>query len=188
MVCGRASRPGVRATFILLNSWASLLPNCLAHSPFPASWIPWSASEAGPSKPPLSLAPGLQLLLKGLWWKDNSEVTWSEEFSGDRLDPRLLEVPCRICSHVWDGKAETCWTLYMDSEHTGFLRSLGRTMVHTGTGRECQNAISLSHPRDHLKPTYSPSSCGINNVSDTRGNRDLHLLELAGWVWFHKLR
>lgn len=46
MVCGRAPRPGVRATLILLNSWASLLPNCLAHSPFPASWIPWSASES----------------------------------------------------------------------------------------------------------------------------------------------
>lgn len=35
---------------------------------------------------------------------------------------------------------------------------------------------------------YSPYFCGINNVSDTRGNRDLHLSELAGWVWFPKLR
>lgn len=83
-------------------------------------------------------------------------VTWSKEFSGDRLDPRLLKVPCRICPHVWDRKAETCWNLHMDSEHTGFLRHPGRTMVHTGTGRGCQNAISLSHLRDHLKPTAHP--------------------------------
>lgn len=65
MVCGRAPRPGVRATFILLNSWASLFPNCLAHSLFPASWIPWPASEVGPSMSPLFLASGPQLLLKG---------------------------------------------------------------------------------------------------------------------------
>lgn len=100
MVGGRASRPGVRATCILLNSWASLLPNCLAHSPFPASRIPRPASEAGPSMPPLSLAPGPQLLLKGLGQKDNRVVTWSMELSGDRLDPRLLEGPCRVCLRV----------------------------------------------------------------------------------------
>lgn len=99
MVGGRASRPGVRATCTLLNSWASVLPNRLAHSPFPASRIPPPASEAGPSMPPLSLAPGPQLLLKGLG-QDNRVVTWSKEFSGDRLDPRLLEVPCRVCLHV----------------------------------------------------------------------------------------
>lgn len=156
MVGGRAPRPGVRATFILLNSWASLLPNCLAHSPFPASWIPWPASEAGPSMPSLTLAPGPQLLLKALGWKDNKVVTWSKEFSGDRLDTRLLEVPCRICPHVWDRKAETYWNLQMDSEYTGFLRSPGRTMVHIGTGRGCQNAISLSHPRDYQKHTAHP--------------------------------
>lgn len=125
MVGGRASRPGMRVTFILLNSWASLLPNCLAHSPFPASWIPRPASEAGPSIPPLILAPGPQLLLKGLGWKDNRVVTWSKEFSGDRLDPRLLGVPCGTCPHVWERKAGTCWNLQMDSEHTGFKRSPG---------------------------------------------------------------
>lgn len=78
-------------------------------------------------------------------------VMRSGEFSGDRLGLRLLEAPCRICLRVWDRKAGTCQKLQMDSEQTDFLKSPGRTMVLTGTGRS-QNVISFSHPRD--RPAY----------------------------------
>lgn len=61
----------------------------------------------------------------------------------------------------------------MDSEQASFLKSPGRTTVPTGTRRALENVVSLSHPRDCL--VYSPSSCGINNVSVTRGIHDIHV-------------
>lgn len=65
-------------------------------------------------------------------------MTWSVEFSGDRLDLSTMQ----NLSSCLGQETETCGNLHMDSEQTSFLQHPGRTMVPTGTRRACENVIS----------------------------------------------